>query len=182
MVMETQNPIEQEGTYPLPEAQLDRFLLYVTIDYPDAEQEQQIVRLARTEAKERTTNRPPAFEPISQTTLFAARNEVLDVYMAENIEHYLIHLVLATRRPEAYGDELKQWLQYGASPRASIALDRCSRARAWLNGRDYVSPEDIQAMAHDVLRHRIILSYEAEAEGITSDRFIDELILRIAVP
>ena len=182
MVMATQNPIEQEGTYPLPEAQLDRFLLYVTIDYPDAEQEQQIVRLARTEAKERTSNRPPVFEPISQTTLFAARDEVLNVYMAENIEYYLIHLVLATRRPEAYGDELQQWLQYGASPRASIALDRCSRARAWLNGRDYVSPEDIQAMAHDVLRHRIILSYEAEAEGVTSDRFIDELILRIAVP
>jgi MoxR-like ATPase len=182
MVMATQNPIEQEGTYPLPEAQLDRFLLYVTIDYPDAEQEQEIVRLARGEAKEQAANRPPTFEPVSQAILFAARKEVLDVYMAENIERYLIHLVLATRRPEAYGDELKQWLQYGASPRASIALDRCCRARAWLNDRNYVSPEDIQAMAHDVLRHRIILSYEAEAEGITSDRFIDELILRIAVP
>ena len=102
--------------------------------------------------------------------------------MADNIESYLLHLVLATRQPGAYGDELKQWLHYGASPRASIALDRCTRARAWLNGRDYVSPEDVQAMAHDVLRHRIILSYEAEAEGITSDRFIDELISRIAVP
>jgi len=182
MVMATQNPIEQEGTYPLPEAQLDRFLLHVKIDYPKPEHEKSILQLARNEARQRTAKDSTKFEPIDQKTLFDARNEVLDLYMADSLEDYLLQIVLATRNPGAYGRDLAGWLQYGASPRASIALDRCARAKAWLAQRDFVSPEDIQDMAFDVLRHRLILSYEAEAEGITTDHFIKELIARVAVP
>ena len=182
MVMATQNPIEQEGTYPLPEAQLDRFLLHVKVDYPKAEHEKSILHLARAEARADALKNTAKFSPISQSTLFDARNEVLDIYMADSLEDYLLQIILATRNPEAYGQDLASWLQYGASPRASIALDRCSRAKAWLAQRDFVSPEDIQEMAFDVLRHRLILSYEAEAEGITTDYFIKELISRIAVP
>jgi MoxR-like ATPase len=182
LVMATQNPIEQEGTYPLPEAQLDRFLLHVFIDYPDAEAEKQILQLTRNEAREglREPLRPEA--EVAQSTLFNARREVLDIHLAEPLEDYLLHLVLSTRNPGAYGADLASWIQYGASPRASMALDRCARAHAWLAGRDFVTPEDIQTMAHDVLRHRLILSFEAEAEGITRDTFINELISRIAVP
>jgi MoxR-like ATPase len=181
LVMATQNPIEQEGTYPLPEAQLDRFLMHVLIDYPQLDDERNILHLARREAHE------PALEKnlsqlITQDTLFEARREVLDLYMANNVEEYLLQLVLATRNPGAYGDDLAKWIQYGASPRATIGLDRCARAHAWLNGQDYVGPENIQAMAYDVLRHRIILNYEAEADGITPDKFINTLITRIAVP
>ncbi|MGR8978640.1 MAG: AAA family ATPase [Gammaproteobacteria bacterium] len=182
MVMATQNPIEQEGTYPLPEAQLDRFLLHVKVDYPKAEHEKSILQLARMEARLYFNQSKERFDVISQQTLFAARSEVLDLYMAGNLEDYLLQIILATRNPGVYGQDLAAWLQYGASPRASIALDRCSRAKAWLNERDFVSPEDIQDMAFDVLRHRLILSYEAEAEGITTDYFIKELISRIAVP
>ncbi|MGR9107596.1 MAG: AAA family ATPase [Gammaproteobacteria bacterium] len=182
MVMATQNPIEQEGTYPLPEAQLDRFLLYIKIDYPEAEYERAILRLARAEAGLGRQGSESELQPLSQNVIAAARQEVLKLYMHENLESYLLEIVLATRRPERYGEDLAQWLQYGASPRATIALDRVSRARAWLAGRDYVSPEDIQAMVADVLRHRIILSYEAEAEGVSADRFIEELLSRIAVP
>ncbi|MCW8911085.1 MAG: MoxR family ATPase [Gammaproteobacteria bacterium] len=182
LVMATQNPIEQEGTYPLPEAQLDRFLMHVFIDYPDASAEKEILHLARNEARDnlREPSRPET--TISQSDLFAARREVLDIHMADNLEEYLLQLTLATRNPGAYGNDLANWLEYGASPRASIALDRCARAHAWLADRDYVAPEDIQTMAHDVMRHRIILSFEAEAEGITTDHFINELISRIAVP
>jgi MoxR-like ATPase len=182
LVMATQNPIEQEGTYPLPEAQLDRFLLHINIDYPDAETEQGILRLAREEAHLNLQHEVKPVALISQQALFEARNEVLDTYMAENLEQYLLHIVLATRNPQVYGDDFAQWVQYGASPRASIALDRCARAHAWLEGRDFVTPEDIQALAYDVLRHRIILSYEAEADGVTPDKFIAELLARIAVP
>ena len=182
MVMATQNPIEQEGTYPLPEAQLDRFLLHVKIDYPHADHEKAILQLARTEARQEKVRQATDFQPVSQKTLFTARNEVLDLHMAENLEEYLLQIILATRNPGAYGEDLAHWLQYGASPRASIALDRCARAKAWLDHRDFVGPDDIQDMAFDVLRHRLILSYEAEAEGITSDHFIRELISRIAVP
>ncbi|MBF6647878.1 MoxR family ATPase [Methylobacter sp. BlB1] len=182
MVMATQNPIEQEGTYPLPEAQLDRFLLHVKIDYPKPEHEKSILQLARNEARQGAAKDSAKFEPIDQKTLFDARNEVLDIYMAGSLEDYLLQIVLATRNPGAYGRDLAGWLQYGASPRASIALDRCARAKAWLAQRDFVSPEDIQDMAFDVLRHRLILSYEAEAEGITTDHFIKELIARVAVP
>lgn len=182
MVMATQNPIEQEGTYPLPEAQLDRFLMHVNIDYPDAEAEKQILNLARKEALGGTSESTKADIMISQQSIFSARDEVLNLHMADNLQEYLLQMVLATRNPAAYGDDLGNWSLYGASPRATIALDRCARAHAWLAGRDYVGPDDIQAIAYDVLRHRIILSYEAEAEGITPDKFITELIGRIAVP
>lgn len=182
MVMATQNPIEQEGTYPLPEAQLDRFLLHVKIDYPQAEHEKTILHLARAEAKGDIQKKTENFQPISQKSVLDARNEILDIYMADNLEDYLLQLILATRDPGTYGEDLAGWLQYGASPRASIALDRCSRAKAWLQQRDFVGPEDIQDMAFDILRHRLILSYEAEAEGITTDHFIKELISRVAVP
>ncbi len=150
--------------------------------YLAAEHEQDILRLARAEAKGELVNQQTEFRKISQQTLFNARREVLEIYMADSLERYLLQLVLATRNPGAYGDDLASWLQYGASPRASIALDRCARAKAWLQQRDFVGPEDIQDMAYDVLRHRLILSYEAEAEGITPDRFIKELIARVAVP
>lgn len=180
LVMATQNPIEQEGTYPLPEAQLDRFLLLVRIDYPRAESEQQILHLVRDEAGRAQNTVVP--ERISQEALMAARREVLDIYMADNIEQYLLQIVLATRHPQEYGDDLASWIQWGVSPRGTIALDRCSRAHAWLAGRDYVDPEDVQTLAFDVLRHRILLNYEAQAEGITPDRVIKELISRIAVP
>jgi len=182
MVMATQNPIEQEGTYPLPEAQLDRFLLHVKVDYPKAEHEKSILHLARSEAKAEAAKLKPAFEAIDQKTLFAAREEVLNLYMADSLEDYLLQLVLATRNPGVYGKDLAGWLQYGASPRASIALDRCAKAKAWLSQKDFVGPEDIQELAFDVLRHRLILSYEAEAEGITTDTVIKELIARVAVP
>jgi MoxR-like ATPase len=182
MVMATQNPIEQEGTYPLPEAQLDRFMLYIRIGYPEARHEREILRLVRDEARRRRAAPEAEFEPLSQAVLFAARREVLDLFLAESLEEYLLQLVLATRNPGAYGEEFERWLQYGASPRASIALDRCARALAWLNGRDFVTPEDIQSVAPDALRHRLILSYEAEAEGITADHVIAELLHRVAVP
>jgi MoxR-like ATPase len=187
LVMATQNPIEQEGTYPLPEAQLDRFLMHVTVGFPNADQEKQILQLTRQEAlahRELGQSAKPESKSssISQKELLDARQEVLNIYLDESLEGYLIELVLATRSAERYGDDLAGWIEYGASPRATMALDRCARAYAWLNGRDFVSPEDIQTIAPDVLRHRIILSFEAEAEGITPDRFIAELIGRVAVP
>ena len=181
LVMATQNPLEQEGTYPLPEAQLDRFLMHVRVDYPDAEEEKKILHLTRDEAR----NILPGNSDIprlNQQTLLNARQSVLDTYLADNLEDYIIELVLATRQPQRYGDDLLGWIQYGASPRASMALDRCARAYAWLEGRDFVTPDDIQVIAADVLRHRIILSYEAEADGITPDRCIEELVARVAVP
>lgn len=181
MVMATQNPLEQEGTYPLPEAQLDRFLLHIKIDYPAAEHEKKILHVARTEALGNSLQQK-CFKPISQQSVLTARNEVLSIYMSDNLEDYLLQIILATRNPSAYGKDLSSWLQYGASTRASIALDRCARAKAWIQQRDFVGPEDIQDLAFDVLRHRLILSYEAEAEGITTDYFIKELISRIAVP
>jgi MoxR-like ATPase len=187
LVMATQNPIEQEGTYPLPEAQLDRFLMHVSVRFPNADQEKQILQLTRQEAlahRELDQSAKPESKSssISQKELLDARQEVLNIYLDESLEGYLIELVLATRSAERYGDDLAGWIEYGASPRATMALDRCARAYAWLNGRDFVSPEDIQIIAPDVLRHRIILSFEAEAEGITPDRFIAELIGRVAVP
>jgi len=182
MVMATQNPIEQEGTYPLPEAQLDRFMLHVKIDYPHSEHEKDILHLARREAQGISSDNSQTSSPISQQSLLTARQDILNVHLSDPLEDYLLQLILATRNPTAYGDDLASWLQYGASPRASIALDRCARAKAWLQQRDFVTPEDIQDMAFDVLRHRIILSYEAEAEGVTTDDVIRELIARIAVP
>lgn len=183
LVMATQNPIEQEGTYPLPEAQLDRFLMYVKIGYPDAQVEHDILALSRKEALGASMATPKAVvSKLTQKALFEARKQVLSVHTSEALEHYLIQLVVATRSPGIYSDELARWLRFGASPRATIALDRCSKAHAWLAGRAYVTPEDIHVIAHDVLRHRILLSFEAEAEGISSDDFIDSLLRLVAVP
>jgi MoxR-like ATPase len=182
LVMATQNPLEHEGTYPLPEAQLDRFLMHIRISYPKSSHEKAILRLARAEAGGRRGAAGAESAPITQETIFAARRQMLELYMAETLEEYLLQLILATRNLGAYGTELGGWVQYGASPRATIALDLCARARAWLRGRNYVSPEDIQVMAYDVLRHRLVLNYEAEAEGITADRVIGEILARVAVP
>ena len=184
LVMATQNPIEQEGTYPLPEAQLDRFLLYVRIDYPSGEAEGAILRLAREEARRSVEERGGirATTRVEAPLIFEARTEVLDMHLSPPLERYLVELVLATRAPARYGDDLARWIDFGASPRASIALDRCARAHAWLDSRDYVAPHDVQAIAHDVLRHRVLLTYDAEADGIDSDRVVGELLSRVAVP
>ena len=182
LVMATQNPIEQEGTYPLPEAQLDRFLLHVKIDYPEKHHEKEILLLARSEAMRQDKKIVSDFTPLSQDVLLSARQKVLEMHMASELEDYLLALIAATRNPGAYNQELAQALQYGASPRATIALDRCSRARAWLHQREYVTPEDIQDVAYDILRHRLILSYEAEAEGITTDQVISKIIQTVGVP
>jgi MoxR-like ATPase len=173
LVMATQNPIEQEGTYPLPEAQMDRFLMHILVDYPAPETERAILALSRQEA---LNDAGTGIEPLSQKTLFAARQAVNQIHMTEAVEEYLVQLILATRNSESYGGDLAQWLDYGASPRATIALDRCSRSLAWMEGRDFVTPDDIRAVAHDVLRHRLILSFEAEANGITANQVIDKLL------
>ncbi|MEM7283829.1 MAG: MoxR family ATPase [Pseudomonadota bacterium] len=182
LVMATQNPIEQEGTYPLPEAQLDRFLLYVKVDSPGGEEEREILHLVRGESLAASKGTVAEAPRISQQHILMARREVLELHMSENIENYLLELVLATRSPKTYGEDFDNVLTYGASPRATIGLDRAARAHAWLNGRDYVGPEDVQAMIPDVMRHRIQLTYEALADGKTPDGFIDELMSRIAVP
>ncbi len=173
LVMATQNPIEQEGTYPLPEAQLDRFLLHLEVEYPDMESELEILRLNRGEAQGNESVQP---QEISQQTIFEARQEVLNIHMADTIEQYIIRLVMATRQPKQYSDQLDQWLDMGVSPRATIALDRCARAHAWLAGRDYVTPQDVQTMAFPVLRHRLLRSYHAQAEGVTANQVIAHLI------
>ena len=181
LVMATQNPIEQEGTYPLPEAQLDRFLMHVTVDYPDATAERAILQLVRNESLN-ARNRVPARQPmpVSQASLFAARAEILGMYMAPVVEDYIVQLTMATRNPGAYGADLAHWLDYGASPRGTIALDLCARANAFLLGKDFVSPDDVQAVVHDVFRHRIIVSFEAEATGIDADHVINTLVQRVA--
>ncbi|EKO3575760.1 MULTISPECIES: AAA family ATPase [Vibrio] len=173
LVMATQNPIEQEGTYPLPEAQLDRFLLHLEVDYPDAEHELAILRLNRGEALGQRSITPPV---LSQSDIFSARQTVLNIHMAEAIEQYIIRLIMATRHPSEYDPTLAQWIEMGVSPRATIALDRCARAHAWLSGRDFVSPEDVQAMIYPVLRHRLLLTYQAQAEGITPNQVIAHLL------
>ena len=177
-VLATQNPIEQEGTYPLPEAQLDRFLMHVRVSYPDAGAEKAILQLARNEAGG-SHSRPEG--TVSQSDIFSARKAVLDIHMAPAVEEYIIQLIMGTREPGHYDSELAGWLEYGASPRATIALDRCARANAWIAGRDYVSPDDVQAVALDCLRHRLIVSFEAEASGISSDHIVERLIERIPV-
>ncbi|QNK00002.1 AAA family ATPase [Dyella telluris] len=182
MVMATQNPIEQEGTFALPEAQLDRFVMHVTIGYPDASAELAILQLAREQARRSLHPVSAARPSLSQMDLFSAREAVLDVHMAPALEEYITQLVLATREPGVYGPELKRWIAWGASPRGTIALDRCARAHAWLAGRDYALPEDVHAIAHEVLRHRVLLSYEAEAEGIRSDKVIRRVLDLVPLP
>jgi len=179
LVMATQNPIEQEGTYPLPEAQLDRFLMHVQIEYPQADVEREILELTRQEAATTITNLP---QPIlSKTTIFDGRKQILALHMAPAVQDYLVHLVLATRNPTPYGEQLGHWASFGASPRGTIALDRCARAHAWLQNKDYVSPDDVQAVLFDALRHRVLISFEAEAEGHTADDLLMELLQRVPV-
>ena len=179
LVMATQNPIEQEGTYPLPEAQLDRFLLHVRVGYPDARAERRVLQLVREQARG-TAERP--FEKVSQEVIFDARRAVLDVHLAPALEEYLVQLVVATRDPARYDAELGRLVEWGASPRGTIALDRCARAAAWLAGRDYVTPDDLHAAAPDVLRHRVLLTYEAEADGVTPDDFVARLLRVVPLP
>ncbi len=181
-VMATQNPIEQEGTYPLPESQLDRFLLKVNIGYPEVESEVRIMQQVRGEAQQDQQRLGiPGNLPISQQTIFDVRQQILDLYVADSVEQYIAQLVDASRHPEPYSADLAEWIQYGASPRASLAFDRCSRALAWLEGRDYVSPEDVQQLAREILRHRILLTYKAEAGGISTDAVVDELLAKVPV-
>jgi MoxR-like ATPase len=182
LVMATQNPIEQEGTYPLPEAQLDRFLMHVSIGYPNAEAEKEILGLARQQAHEELTERPTAPVLVTQAQVFEAQRAVLDLYMAPALEDYIVQLVLASRDPGSWDDELSRLVSFGGSPRATIGLDRCARARAWLDQRDFVSPDDIHAVIHDVMRHRVLLSYEAEADGVTVDQLVDRLLDLVPVP
>mgnify|MGYP001967563178 CR=1 FL=1 len=177
MVLATQNPIEQEGTYPLPEAQMDRFLMKIAVDYPDDQAELSIVRLLQSEE---TQAAPPA-QPIAQAHIFAARADIQQMQLAAPVEQYIVDLVIATRAAERYGDRLGQWIDTGSSPRASIALHRASRASAWLDGRPDVTPEDVRSVVHAVLRHRLILSYDALADKVSADAVIDEIIAQVAV-
>jgi MoxR-like ATPase len=178
MVLATQNPIEQEGTYPLPEAQMDRFLMKVNVDYPQDETELSVIRLVRGEEQPQTTNEQVK---VSQQIVFDARREIQKLHISENVERYIVALVMATRRPDRYDSQLQTWIEVGSSPRASIALDKCSRAYAWMQGKDFVDPDDVRSIAHAVLRHRLILGYEAVAEGISSDQVVDEIVKQVAV-
>jgi MoxR-like ATPase len=185
LVMATQNPIEQEGTFPLPEAQLDRFLMYVRIGYPEAKMEAEILRLARARARDEhagtvSTDAPPL--RLSQADVFEARTAVLDLHVAPSLERYLIELVLASRDASRYDPALARRIGWGASPRGSIALERCARARAWLAGRDFVTPDDVRAVALDVLRHRVLPSYEAVAEGWDGERLVKALLDKVPLP
>ncbi|EED36713.1 MoxR domain protein [Luminiphilus syltensis NOR5-1B] len=186
MVMATQNPVEQEGTYPLPEAQLDRFLMHITIDYPPVEDEVLIMNLVRGEENPSDDGKPSAashsIEQIPQQAVFDARKAIAAIHMSEPIKRYIADLVCATRRPGDYSEELNRWIDVGASPRASLALDKCSRTHAWLKERDFVDPEDVRAIVHDCLRHRLMLSYEARSEGVTPDVVIDALLTHVALP
>ena len=186
MVMATQNPIEQEGTYPLPEAQMDRFLMHVFMTYPGDEAERAVIRLVRGEAASAAkpvaeTKEPATVQPISQSAIFEARAEIAGVQISEPMEDYIVSLVAATRRPAEFSEELAKYIQVGASPRGSIALDKCSRAYAWLQGRNHVTPDDIRAVINDCLRHRIVLSYEASADAVTTDDVISQLVKLVAV-
>ena len=178
MVLATQNPVEQEGTYPLPEAQMDRFIMKINLDYPDADAEEQIIKMVRSEEKP-STDKPT---PIDPQCIFDARDQLRDIHCSDAVLKYIVAIVVATRQPELYPESpLSQWIGVGSSPRATIALDKCSRAMAWLNGKDFVDPDDVRNVVHGVLRHRLILSYDALAEGVSSDRVIDEILSQVAV-
>jgi MoxR-like ATPase len=178
LVMATQNPIEQEGTYPLPEAQLDRFMLHIKIDYPDAQSELEILRLNRDEAVGQVNIDAPR---LTQSELFSARNEVSRIEISDSLEQYIVSIVMTTRNPQVYDSDLGRWLSYGVSSRASIALARCAKARAWLSSRNYVTPDDIQICAYPVLRHRLVLSMEAEADNVTPTDVIEKILKLVAV-
>ncbi|MET1413459.1 MoxR family ATPase [Roseibium sp. HPY-6] len=187
MVMATQNPVEQEGTYPLPEAQMDRFLMHVLITYPPVTDEVKVVELVRAEEQAALTSgseghkETSANPPVPQSAVFEARHDIAAVHVSEALVQYMADLVQATRTPAHYTDELGRWIEIGASPRASIALDKCGRTHAWLAGRDYVDPLDVQAIIHDVLRHRLTLSFEAEGDGVSPDDVIDEIVKNVAL-
>ncbi len=176
MVLATQNPIEQEGTYPLPEAQMDRFLMKIRVDYPDAAAEREIVRLVQSEEAHDTE-----LQMIPQDHIFAARSDIQAMQVAPAVEQYIVDLVMATRQPELFGDQLDQWIDTGSSPRASIALHRAGRASAWLDGRDHVTPEDVRSVVHAIMRHRLIISYDALADRVSPDQIIDEILRQVAV-
>ncbi|WP_028867053.1 AAA family ATPase [Psychromonas arctica] len=178
LVMATQNPLEQEGTYPLPEAQLDRFIMHIQLDYPDAQTERAILQLNQ---KEILKEKVAEVTPLLNEQIFAMREEVMKVSIAPHLEQYLIDLIIATRQPARFGEQLAQWISYGASPRATLALMRTAKARAWLNDRDYVMPEDIISNLYPVLRHRLILSYEAEAQGVSANQVIQEIVNQVAI-
>ncbi len=178
MVMATQNPLEQEGTYPLPEAQLDRFMMHVNVDYPNAESELQILELVEGEARDIDK---VVFEPLSQIDLFQAREEILKLHMADAIKNYIVQLVMATRQAETYSTDLAKLIAVGVSPRATIAISRCARAHAWLQGKDFVSPDDVQAVVHDVFRHRLLLNFEADAQNIRPDDITDQILSFVPV-
>lgn len=186
MVMATQNPVEQEGTYPLPEAQMDRFLMHVLITYPPVEDEVLVIRLVRGEeaaantAPEAKPDKPKP-NPISQQSVFNARREIVAIHVSDAMERYMADLVQATRTPDAFGEDLKRWIELGASPRASLALDKCARTHAWLKGRDYVDPQDVRAIAPDVFRHRLGLTYEAQGEGISPNQVVNEMLAQVAL-
>lgn len=188
MVMATQNPVEQEGTYPLPEAQMDRFLMHVMITYPPIEDEVLVVRMVRNEeiaAAKSSADTPDTKTPepvIPQSAVFEARREIGAIHVSDAIDRYIADLVYATRTPEVYSDDLARWIDIGGSPRASLALDKCSRTHAWLAGRDYVDPQDVQAIAPDVFRHRLALSFEAQGEGVTPDQVVADIIKLVALP
>lgn len=188
MVLATQNPIEQEGTYNLPEAQLDRFLMYIKIGHPNAETERKILKLVRMEQLG-VKEQEPAWQEFMQTVgkisvedVIKARKDVLSVHMSEQLEEYIVQLIMATRNPEKYDSTLKDSILFGASPRATIALDKCTKINAWLEGRDFVTPEDVHAVIYEVLRHRIILSFEAQAEGLTTDDVITSILKFVPLP
>ncbi|MGP6459423.1 AAA family ATPase [Pseudomonas parakoreensis] len=183
IVVATQNPIEQEGTYPLPEAQMDRFLMKVLLDYPSADNESQVLRLLRAEEFAQGANTAPGKGfTLSKEVIFAARKEVSAVHVSPAIDHYLIDLINATRHPADYDEDLGRWISIGASPRGGIGLDRCARADAWLQGQDFVSPDNVRAVVHPVLRHRLQLSYDAVADGVTADQVLDRLLDKVAIP
>lgn len=179
MVLATQNPVEQEGTYHLPEAQLDRFLMEAVVDYPTREEELKILEL---DLQQQKTSYTAPSKPLSQTELFAMRRDVTTLYLDPKLNNYIVDLVQATRNPKVYDPDLARWCRFGASPRASIALARCARARAWMDGDQFVAPQHIQAVAPEILRHRLLLTFEAEAEGITTDEFINRLLALVAIP
>ncbi|OCP15316.1 MULTISPECIES: MoxR family ATPase [unclassified Ensifer] len=180
MVMATQNPIEQEGTYPLPEAQLDRFLMHIQVDYPDAKSEAEIMRLVRSEETAAAV-KARSDEKLAQAAVFSARKEISTVTVSGAIEDYIVALVMATRYPDKLDMDLAKWIQVGISPRGVIGLDKVSRAHAWLKGRDFVTPDDVQATVHDVFRHRLVLSYEAHAGGTTANQVVDRIVQQVAV-
>ena len=183
IVMATQNPIEQEGTYPLPEAQMERFLMHVQVLYPPVEDEVDVIRLVRGEEHASNTGAEPERPPaIPQDAVFEARSEIGKIHVSDAMDRYIADLVQATRTPAALSNDLARWIEIGASPRGSLALDKCSRAHAWLKGRDYVDPLDVRAILHDVFRHRIALSFEAQGDGMTTDQVIDEIATLVALP